>query len=52
MFDPTDPLHIASVTMRNRIGVDDVNPITYYWGKTWTNTRHPRPKQKTQFLVT
>ena len=40
-FDPTDTLHIASITMGSRIGIDDVNPIAYYWGKTWTNAPPP-----------
>jgi hypothetical protein len=40
-FDPTDPLHIASVTMGSRIGIDDLNPIAWYWGKAWTNTPPP-----------
>jgi parallel beta-helix repeat protein len=40
-IDPTDTLHIASISGENRIGVDDINPIAYNWGKTWTNTTPP-----------
>jgi hypothetical protein len=40
-FDPTDTLHMASVTMSSTIGISDVNPIAYYWGKTWNNTPPP-----------
>jgi hypothetical protein len=33
--NPTDPLHLASISGEKRIGIDDINPVAFYWGKRW-----------------
>jgi hypothetical protein len=40
-INPLDAVHIASITMGNKVGPADLMAVAFHWNMKWTNTPPP-----------